>query len=81
MRAASPKDIWELVSGGVSLRVTSFTGAVTSREELRVTAGFEAAFAEALGAGMVGAGGRSNLASVTDTRELSATLSAASGLS
>lgn len=81
IRAASPRDICELVSGGVSLRFTSFTGAVTFCEELGVVAGFEDAFADALGADVEGANGRSNLASVTDTREESETLPASSGFS
>src|SRR5215471_3832062 len=81
MRAASPRDICELVSGGVSVRVTSLTGAVTASEEPGAVEGFGAAFADATGAGVEDAAGRSNLASLTDTRDESETLLASSGFS
>ena len=79
-RAASPRDMFELVSGAESLSLTSFTGVVTPCEELGVVvSGFGAGFAGAVAAGAEGPTGRSNLASVTDTREVSVTLLASSG--
>src|SRR5215468_2444850 len=81
MRAASPKDICELVAGGASVRLTSLAGAVTASEELGVVEGFGAAFEDAGGAGVEDAAGRSNLASMTETRDESATLLGSSGFS